>query len=159
MNIRMIVTDVDGTLTDGRYFVSESGNVIKAFHTRDFWALRRAREEGIETFMLTSATDRCADEKSQTTGIPLVSASTSKAADLKMIAEEKGIPLEQVAYIGDAENDIAAMELCGFTACPADAVQEVKQVSNIVTDAKGGNAVVYEVVRYIFDKQELSWTE
>jgi len=159
MNIKMIVTDVDGTLTDGRYFVSESGSVMKAFHTRDFWALRRAREEGMETFMLTSATDGCADEKSRVTGTPVVSDSKNKVADLRMLAEEKGIPLDQVAYVGDAENDIAAMELCGFTACPADAVPEVKQISNIITDAKGGNAVVYEVVRYIFDKQELSWAE
>jgi len=159
MNIKMIVTDVDGTLTDGRYFVSESGSVMKAFHTRDFWALHRARQEGMETYMLTSATDGCAEEKGRATNTLVISGSSDKVADLKMLAEEKGIPLEQVAYIGDAENDIAAMELCGFTACPADAIPEVQQASNIVTDAKGGNAVVYEVVRYIFDKQELGWTE
>jgi len=159
MNIKMIVTDVDGTLTDGRYFVSESGSIMKAFHTRDFWALHRAREEGIETYMLTSATDGCADAKSRATDTPVIIGSTNKVADLKMLAEKKGIALEQVAFIGDAENDIAAMELCGFTACPSDAVPEVKQVSNIITDAKGGNAVVYEVVRYIFNKQELVWSE
>lgn len=147
-NIKFLVLDVDGVLTDGGLYYSESGDEFKKFNAKDGMGIKLAMKNGIDVaFLSAGSTKKIVQNRAKTLGIERVSVDTRpKLEILKNWCNEKNIELENVAYIGDDLNDIEVMEAVGFSACPADAVKEVKTKATLILSKNGGNACVREFV-------------
>ena len=147
-NIKFLVLDVDGVLTDGGLYYSESGDEFKKFNAKDGMGIKLAMRNGIDVaFLSAGSTKKIVQNRAKTLGIERVSVDTKpKLEILKNWCIEKNIELENVAYIGDDLNDIDVMEAVGFSACPADAVEAVKLKANVILTRKGGDACVREFV-------------
>ena len=153
MDIRMLVLDVDGTLTDGKIYMSAKGELMKAFNIKDGYAISRLKEYGIEPVIITGreseiVKQRCAELKIT----EFYQGVENKLFKLKDICAKKGLTLSQVAYIGDDVNDLPCIQQCGVTACPADAVKKVKKAVTMITEAKGGEGAVREFCEFLVEK-------
>ena len=146
--------DVDGTLTDGKIYMSASGELMKAFNIKDGYAIAHLRDYGIETVIITGrdseiVKQRCAELKI----FELYQGVSNKLFKLKEICKKKGIELSNVAYIGDDVNDLTCIQQCGCTASPSDAVKAVKDKVSYVCAEKGGEGAVREFCEYLIAQQ------
>ena len=154
--IKLIVLDVDGTLTDGKLYIDNMGNEMKAFDVKDGLAISQGVKQGMTFAIITGKTSKIVERRGKELGIQeIVQGSRDKVADLKKILDKYGFDFEEVAYIGDDLIDLKPMKLCGFSACPNDAVEEIKEVSDYVAFKTGGNGAVREVLEIIFKEQNL----
>lgn len=145
-NIRMIVLDVDGTLTDGGMYYTESGDQIKKFNSKDGLAIRRKVAEGIVFGIISHAFKRnIIEERAKLLNVAKVYVGSEKKLDILLgWCDELGLQPSQVAYVGDDINDLDIIQAVGFSACPADSVKTIKQAAHIVLRNKGGQACVRE---------------
>ena len=153
MDIKMLVMDVDGTLTDGKIYMSANGELMKAFNIKDGYAIARLRDYGIESVIITGRKSDIVSKRCEELKITeLYQGIENKLFKLKDICTKKGLTLSQVAYIGDDVNDLPCIQQCGITACPVDAVKKVKSAVTVVTEAKGGEGAVREFCEYLVEK-------
>lgn len=156
MNIKMLVMDVDGTLTDGKIYLSANGELMKAFNIKDGYAIARLRDYGIEPVIITGrkseiVCQRCAELKIT----ELYQGIENKSYKLREVCNKYSIDLSQVAYIGDDLNDLPCMKICGYSACPSDAMKQVRKSVNYVCEAKGGDGAVREFIDFLLSKQTI----
>ena len=151
--IKLFLSDVDGTLTDGGMYYSENGDELKKFNTRDGMGFQMLRERGIKTGIITSenmALNKRRFEKLKVDFLVQGKRNGGKLEAAREICATLGISLSEVAYIGDDVNDVELLTEVGFAACPSDACGEVKAVSGIrVMTRKGGEGCVREYVNKI----------
>jgi YrbI family 3-deoxy-D-manno-octulosonate 8-phosphate phosphatase len=149
-NIRLVVMDVDGTLTDGAMYYSASGEDLKRFSTRDGMGITLLHRSGIGTAIITSETSPIVTARSAKLRIEdVLLGSHDKTTTLLDLARRKGLSAEHIAYIGDDVNDLHVMGICGLTACPSDAVSSIRDIAHIVCARPGGNGAVREFAEYI----------
>lgn len=149
MKIKLFAMDVDGTLTDGRFTVDELGNETKTFNVKDGVAVKLLREAGIKTAIISGRPSRIVKQRAESLHIDFCFFSNDKLAILSSLAEQEGITLNQIAYIGDDLNDKEVFEqpiLCG---CPKDACNEIKQLANYVCKSNGGYGAMREFAELI----------
>lgn len=143
--IRLFVSDVDGVMTDAGMYYGSDGVELKKFSTRDAVGLRMLRERGVKTAIITGENSPSVQNRANKIKIDYVfQGIEDKAVVLKKLCEETGIPLSETAYIGDDLNDLPAIELAGFTACPTDAADAVKEKVDLVLTRRGGDGAVRE---------------
>lgn len=154
--IKLFVSDIDGTLTDGGMYYSENGDELKKFNTRDGMGFGMLREAGIKTAIVTSEDrelNRRRAEKMKIDYLVQGKRDGGKLAAVKEIVKEIDISLEEVAYIGDDVNCIDLLSAVGLSACPADACGKVKEIPGIaVMTCKGGDGCVREFCEIILRK-------
>ncbi|MDR2043934.1 MAG: HAD-IIIA family hydrolase [Clostridium sp.] len=149
-SIKMLVMDVDGTLTDGTIYLSAEGETVKGFHVKDGYAIARLSRKGILTAVLTGRRSQIVARRAEELGIAVVRQGIAdKAAELSAIAAEYQLALTQIAYIGDDLNDLGCMKLCGATGAPADAADEIKETADFVSTKEGGRGAVREFVDWL----------
>ena len=120
--IRLLVLDVDGTLTDGGIYYDSTGNELKKFGVKDGAGLVLARTAGIRVMICTGRECEAVRRRAADLKITDIYQNVPHKADfLQKFFAENGYAREEIAYCGDDLNDLAAMALCGFVACPADA--------------------------------------
>lgn len=143
--------DVDGTMTDGHIYISASGEIMKAFDVKDGYAIyHMLPKHGIVPVIITGRRSEIVATRARELKIAELHQGVSdKLAVLKEIAAKYGASPEEIAYIGDDLNDLDAMTYCGYTACPADAVDEVLQTVNYVCKQNGGRGAVREFVTHL----------
>lgn len=147
LDIKMLLTDCDGCLTDAGMYYSEQGDEMKKFNARDGMGFKILREAGIVTGMITSENVELNRRRAEKLKLDIFEPGCiDKAASIKQICEERGIALENVAYIGDDINDVEAIRIVGYGFAPADAIPQVREVAKYVTQAKGGEGVIREIV-------------
>jgi N-acylneuraminate cytidylyltransferase len=146
--IRLIVLDVDGTLTDGGMYYATDGSEMKRFHTRDGRAILRARAAGIKVAFLSAGLNGDAVRlRAKALGVDLVYVGTGpKAPVLEGWMRELGLDAPSVAFIGDDTNDLEAMRLTGVRACPSDADPAVQREVEWVLSTQGGQGCVREFI-------------
>ena len=145
--VKYIVLDVDGTLTDGGIYIGSDGCESKRFCVKDGMGIRLARDRGIQFIIITGRKSACVEKRAEDLRIPYVfQGIADKLTLLQELMEEHSISPEQLGYIGDDVNDFEAMGLAGFTACPADAVSEIKQICRYVAKKPGGHGAVREIL-------------
>ena len=155
MDIKMLVMDVDGTLTDGKIYFGSEGEVFKAFNVRDGYALIKCPEYGILTAIITGRKSKIVESRARELKINFVYQGVqNKAKLLKKLIDEKNLKCEDVAYIGDDVNDIDCMKICAISACPGDAMDEVKKNASYVCSCKGGDGAVREFIDKILELEE-----
>lgn len=153
--IKLFLTDIDGTLTDGGMYYSENGDELKKFNTRDGMGLQMLREAGIKTGIITSE-DRLLNqrraEKLKVDFLRQGRVNCGKVAVAQQIADEMGITLAEMAYIGDDVNCLDLLSSVGCAACPADAHQKVKSIPGIhIMNHIGGDGCVREFAEIIMN--------
>lgn len=154
MDIKLLVLDVDGTLTDGKIYMSANGELMKVFNIKDGYALARLEKHGIEPVIITGRKSEIVKRRCEELGIKeLHQGINEKAICLKEICDKRYISTQQCAYIGDDLNDIDCMMLCGHKAAPADAMKEVREKVDYVCEACGGDGAVREYCDYLIEKQ------
>lgn len=147
-NIKFLVLDVDGVMTDGGMYYTESGDQFKKFNTKDGMAIKLVLEKGYHVAFLSSgSTQHIIQNRAKTLGVERVYVgSRPKLEVLKEWCSNLSLELENVAYVGDDINDLKVIDAVGFSGCPADAVEAVKLKVNVILTRKGGDACVREFV-------------
>ena len=146
--IKLLALDVDGVMTDGGMYYSESGEEIKRFDTKDGRGIIELQKSGVPVVIVSSGfkseiiAGRC-----KTLGIEKFYVGTEpKLGILKNWCEEMNISLNEVAYIGDDVNDREIIKAVGLTGCPADAMQSIKDIVDIVLSRNGGYGCIREFI-------------
>lgn len=151
--IKLFLSDVDGTLTDGGMYYSENGDELKKFNTRDGMGFQLLREAGIKTGIITSENTQIVANRAQKLKIDFLiqgKRNGGKLAAAQAICDQIGITLDEVAYIGDDINCQALLEAVGLSACPADACKIIKNIPSIkIMEHKGGEGCVREFIETI----------
>ena len=152
-DIKFLVLDVDGTLTDGKIYVDNKDNSFKAFNVKDGFALVNWLKLGGEVAILTGKKSNIVERRAKELGIKyIIQGSKNKKQDLKNLLKELNITFENVAYMGDDLNDLGVMKSVGFSACPKDSVQEVLEITNFISSKNGGDGAVREFLEHIMKK-------
>ena len=148
MKIKMLVMDVDGTLTDGHIYIGDEGEIMKAFHVQDGYAIAHILpQKGIVPVIITGRSSKIVQRRAAELRIThLYQGVTDKLSVLKKLAAEFGAASDEIAYIGDDVNDMECIRYCGLTACPADAVPVVQETVQLVCSRNGGNGAVREFI-------------
>lgn len=155
-DIKFLVLDVDGTLTDGKIYVDDKDNSFKAFNVKDGFALVNWLKLGGEVAILTGKKSNIVERRAKELGIKyIIQGSKNKKQDLKNLLKELNITFENVAYMGDDLNDLGVMKSVGFSACPKDSVQEVLEITNFISSKNGGDGAVREFLEHIMKKNEM----
>lgn len=153
--IRLIIMDVDGTLTDGSVFIGENGEVCKKFHIKDGLGIRVCIEIGIEFMILTGRKSTMVEYRARELGIRHVyQGILHKETFLKKYMKEHDLKKDEIAYLGDDLNDYRAMKFAGFVACPLDAALEIKGISDYVSEKKAGEGAVREILQYMLTERQ-----
>lgn len=157
--IKLFLSDIDGTLTDGGMYYSERGDELKKFNTRDGMGFKLLKEKGIKTGIITSEDRQLNHRRSEKLHIDYLRqgiANMDKLNAVNEICNGMGIDISQVAYIGDDVNDIELLSVVGIAACPHDANLQVKSLPFINIQSKcGGDGCVREFAEYILGNKDL----
>jgi len=143
--------DVDGTLTDGKIYMGEQGEVFKAFSVKDGLGIGLLLpRHGILPVIITGRksvilTNRCREMNIN----EIHQGIDDKSETLRAVAEKYNCDFSQIAYIGDDENDYECMEMCGVKGCPADSAESIKLLSDYVCLSNGGEGAVREFVEWL----------
>ena len=136
--IDLVLTDVDGVLTDGGMFYAEGGKVFKKFNTRDGMGIELLKKNGIITIFLTKENSEASKKRAKKLKTKIYFGVQNKEKKLKDICKIRKINNESVAYIGDDVNDISIMKLVGLSASPNDGISEVKRIADYTCSKNGG---------------------
>ena len=150
----MLAMDVDGVLTDGGMYYSETGDELKKFNTRDGMGIKMLQFAGIVTAFITKEKTAIVERRGRKLAVPEIhQAADDKLSVLTRVIEKYGLSLDEVAYIGDDVNDLQTLLAVGFSAAPADAMPSVLRVVHYVCKKRGGEGAVREVGDLILDSR------
>ena len=156
-DIKLLLTDVDGTLTDGGMYYGTDGTEFKKFNTRDGMGLQLLQRTGVKVGIVTSENTPINVNRARKLGLDYLKQSARDGGNLaatREICDEMGITLQQVAYVGDDVNCYDLLAAVGWAACPADACDKVKAIAGIhILERRGGDACVREWIDMILENQ------
>jgi YrbI family 3-deoxy-D-manno-octulosonate 8-phosphate phosphatase len=148
--IVLLLTDVDGVLTDNGVYYGTDGEVLKRFSIRDGMGVERLRNCGIETGIITGENSGAVKKRAEKLNITeLHLGIKDKGVVLKEILERKQLQPSQIAFIGDDVNDLSIITEVGFSACPFDAMKQVSIVVDFMCTNKGGCGAFRELAEFI----------
>ena len=153
-DIRFLVMDVDGTMTDGKIYMGPDGEVFKAFDIKDGCGIYLILPElNIIPVIITARKSKIVERRCEELNIKeIYQGSKDKLATLNKLLDRYGLDLSSVAYIGDDLPDIPCMEAVkkagGLVMCPADAIVEIKEIVNYVSKYNAGNGAVRDCISY-----------
>lgn len=152
--IKLLILDVDGTMTDGGVYYDATGNELKKFAIKDGAGIVLARAAGIQVMICTGRACEAVRHRAADLHIEYLYQNVAdKAAFLRGFLAEHHFSREQAAYCGDDLNDLAAMALCGFVACPADTVDAVRRRADFVCPHRGGEGAVRDAIEEILTRE------
>lgn len=153
-NVRLLVLDVDGVLTDGGLYYDADGLAFKRFDVHDGIGIRLAKSAGIEVAVLSGMAAPCVEKRLEILGITEYhGGSDNKRALLDAMRRRLGLDWREIAYLGDDWVDLAPMLAVGLPAAVANAMPEVREVARYVTRLGGGHGAVREFVDFILTCQ------
>ncbi len=156
--VRMVVFDFDGVLTDDRVTVLEDGREAVTCSRADGLGLARLRAAGVALRVLSSETGAVVGARCVKLGLPCRQAVSDKGAGVRALAEEAGVALEHVAYVGNDVNDLPAMLLVGVAVAVADARHEVRAAAHLVLSRPGGQGAVREFCERVLRRRRAAVT-
>lgn len=162
MNIKLLILDFDGVLTDNKVIISENiirniGYIESVVCSRaDGIGIKRLQRRGIPVIVMTGEDGSLYRERCYKLEVDKYTGVEDKAECLKTLAAQRGIPLENIAYMGNDINDLEAMKLVGYPFCPVDAMPEVKRLcgNRRMSFLGGGQGCVRELCEYIIREME-----
>ena len=155
--IRLLVLDVDGVLTDGTIFIDDDGCQSRGFHIQDGLGVSLWRSVGRQVAILTSKRSPAVEARARMLGIELIEqGAEDKVPGLERLVSRTGVSLEETAYAGDDLLDVAVMRRVGYPIAVANAVEEVKELAAYVTSRSGGRGAVREAIEHLL-KRDGQW--
>jgi YrbI family 3-deoxy-D-manno-octulosonate 8-phosphate phosphatase len=149
-NIQLVISDVDGVLTDGGMYYSNNGEIMKKFNTRDGMAVELLLKKNIPTILITKEKSQIVKKRATKIKIKeLFMNVLEKEKLLEKICEKYFLKPKNIAYIGDDLNDAEIMKLVGFSATPNNGIDDVKKIANYVCNHNGGDGAFREFVDLI----------
>jgi len=154
--IKLVITDVDGVLTDGGMYYSKDGEFLKKFNTRDAMGMELLLDLGIKTIMLTRENSNIVKARAKKIKVSELYSGVlnKKTLLLKKILKKYNVKLDQVAYIGDDLNDLEIMKSVGFSVTPSNGIDQIKKISNYVCKLNGGDGAFRELADIIISSQK-----
>jgi 3-deoxy-D-manno-octulosonate 8-phosphate phosphatase (KDO 8-P phosphatase) len=154
--IKLIAFDVDGVLTDGKISYTSSGEELKSFDVRDGHAIKMAFRAGLTVAIITGRESPMVQRRCEELGIELFfQGIKNKLLTLDGLMESSGYEASHIAYMGDDVVDLPVMMSVGLGCSPSDAAEEVRQRSDLVTGASGGNGAARELIFFVLQAQGL----
>ena len=152
--IKLVISDVDGVLTDGGMYYSARGDIQKKFHARDGMGMSILKRNNIPTVIITKEKNQIVKKWASKMSVDrLFDGVKKKEILVPKLCKLYNLKEENIAYIGDDVNDIGIMEKIGLSISPKDANLEVRKIANHVTKSKGGEGVLREVCDLIISKK------
>lgn len=149
--IKMLFLDVDGTLTDGKIHISESGELFKSFNIKDGLGIHDIlSSKGIIPVIITGRNSKMLELRCKEIGIKAIyQGIQDKKPFMRQIIYDNGCKEEECAYIGDDINDYECMQLVKYRGCPKDAVGEIINICDFVSTKCGGDGAVREFIEWL----------
>ena len=157
--IKLIIMDVDGTLSDGRFYVLPDGTALKSFDVKDGTGIIFAGLAGIKTAIITGKLSMAVQKRVEELHIDdYYEGVQDKTAPFFELLKKYDLKKEEVAYIGDDIGDAEVMGMVGFSAAVGDSHPLIKRISHYIAKRYGGRGAVRELIDFILDAQE-KWPE
>lgn len=154
--IKLVAFDIDGVMTDGSLTFDENGVEYKTYNAKDGLGVVMLDRAGIVPAIITARNNGTVVHRAKILGITeLYQGQKNKIFALEELMEKYKLSYEEIAYMGDDLPDICVLEKVGLPCCPADAVEEVIEVSKFVSTKGGGRGAVRELANFILKSQSI----
>jgi 3-deoxy-D-manno-octulosonate 8-phosphate phosphatase (KDO 8-P phosphatase) len=158
-HITTFIFDVDGVMTDGTLQSTDAGQSLRTFHTRDGYAIRRALEEGFTVVVITGGKGNSIESRMKYLGISqFYTGVVDKLPVFQRYIETHNLKPSEILYMGDDINDLTVMRKVGLACCPADACNEIQEVSHYISPINGGKGCVRDVIEKVM-KLKGNWMD
>ena len=152
--VRLVAFDVDGVITDGRFYLSDDGIESKAFHTQDGFGIRQLLDANISVAVISGRSSGAVDRRMSELGVQhVVQGCKDKVAALDNIIRTLGVERLECAYVGDDIPDLPLLNHVGVSIAVANAVPKLLAQCDITTSAPGGSGAVREVCELLLASQ------
>lgn len=149
-SIKAFAFDVDGVLTDGTLFLMPEGEMVRRMNIKDGYALQLAVKKGYHVVIISGGKSDLVQDRLEKLGINDVYMQVHDKSDvMKQFMHRHHLSKDQVLFMGDDMPDLEVMELCGLPCCPADACEEVKELSYYISSQKGGEGAARDVIEKV----------
>lgn len=149
-DIRLFTLDVDGVLTDGTLLLLDDGQMARTMNIKDGYALQLAVKKGYHILVISGGQSEAVKLRLQKLGITNVHMGvTDKKEVLLQYVHQHQISWPEVLYMGDDIPDLAVMQMAGMACCPADAVPEIKRISQYISPQSGGHGCVRDIIEKV----------
>jgi 3-deoxy-D-manno-octulosonate 8-phosphate phosphatase (KDO 8-P phosphatase) len=156
INIKLVITDIDGVWTDGGMYYDNTGNEFKKFNTSDSAGVKFLELNNIHVAIITGENTDIVSRRAKKLGIEnLIQGSLNKLEDASILWRELGILPQETAYIGDDIMDIELLKSVGFSGCPMNSPNYIKSICKWVGKKNGGDGAFREFVEHILEENNL----
>ncbi len=154
MKIKLLVLDIDGILTDGRYIIDAFNNEYKSLNYRDLDAITWLKNKGLNIALLTGEDSLFVDNiANRLKVINIIKGAKNKEKALRQLSKSLQISLSDICYVGDSDRDAIALKYCGLGIVPSNASRKARESAQIILKSKGGEGVIQEVLEYLNDNK------
>jgi 3-deoxy-D-manno-octulosonate 8-phosphate phosphatase (KDO 8-P phosphatase) len=155
-HIKAFVLDVDGVMTNGMLMVTESGEFLRQFNIKDGYALQLAVKRGFKIAVVSGARSKGVEHHLRGLGITAIYLGLdSKTAAYNEFIDKNELSPNEVLFMGDDIPDLELMKMAGLAVCPADAVEEIKEVAHYISPKNGGDSCVRDIIEKVLKIQNL----
>ena len=153
-NIRIVIFDVDGVLTDGTLYLTDGGEEIKAFNSQDGHGMKMLKASGVELAIITARESRSVKLRAEDLNITLLyQGEKNKLKIFESLVTKLKLDMSSCAYVGDDLIDLPVMTRCGLSICVPSAPTQVKKHAHYVTNSEGGQGAVREICEMTMHSQ------
>ena len=149
-SIEALIFDFDGVLTNNKVYLDQEGKESVSCCRTDGLAFDLLHKLQKPTYILSTEKNPVVTARAKKLKIPVVQGISNKVDGIKDLALKENFDLERTLYVGNDLNDYRVMQLCGYTACPADSHKKIKEISTIILKTSGGNGIVRELLEDVF---------
>ena len=155
MNIKLVIFDVDGVFSDGRIYLGNNTEELKAFHTRDGYGVKALRQASVEVAVITGRTSAIVQQRMQSLTVPYIyQGQENKLAAFNELQQKLQLSAADIAYMGDDLPDWAVMQHCGLSVAVKDAHPYLRRHADLTTSLAGGFGAVRELCDLILISQQ-----
>ncbi|MDC1378109.1 HAD-IIIA family hydrolase [Flavobacteriaceae bacterium] len=153
-SIKTFIFDVDGVLTDGKILITNEGELLRSFDTKDGYAMKCALVQGYKIVVISGGRNQGVEERFKELGVfDIYMGIHYKLDAFQDLLDNYDLDPETILYVGDDVPDIPVMEKVGLGCCPADAVSDVKNMADYVSHKNGGEGCVREIIEQVLRVQ------
>ncbi|MDP2923777.1 MAG: HAD hydrolase family protein [Candidatus Omnitrophota bacterium] len=154
MKIKLLILDIDGILTDGRYIIDAFNNEYKSLNYRDSDAITWLKNKGLNIALLTGEDSLFVDNIANRLKVTnIIKGAKNKEKALRRLSKSLQISLSDICYVGDSDRDAIALKYCGLGIVPSNASRKARESAQIILKSKGGEGVIQEVLEYLNDNK------
>ena len=145
-NIKVFIFDFDGVLTNNKVYIDQNGKESVSCSRADGLAFDVLRKLKKPSYILSTEKNTVVSARAQKLQISALQGAENKVSGIQEIIKKENCKIENILYVGNDLNDYRVMSICGFTACPADSHEKIKQISSIILKTNGGHGIVRELL-------------